>query len=158
MANFIKILKCFMIVFFSSIVIAVAIAFLYLQHPQFGKAPKGKRLERIKQSLNYKDGKFQNFSYTPELTEGHSMLEVVYNHFFKKAPRRNPTDTIPAIKTDLLNLSVDQDILVWFGHSSYFVQLDGKRILVDPIFSGNASPIPGTNKSFNGTKRIFIAR
>ena len=55
------------------------------------------------------------------------------------------------MKTDLLNLPIDRDILVWFGHSSYFMQIDGKRILVDPVFSGNASPIPRTTKSFNGT-------
>ncbi|KAF5273727.1 hypothetical protein FQR65_LT17123 [Abscondita terminalis] len=28
--------------------------------------------------------------------------------------------------------------------------LDGKRFLIDPVFSGNASPIPGTNTAFKG--------
>lgn len=55
------------------------------------------------------------------------------------------------MKTDLLNLKADQDILVWFGHSSYFMQLDGKRILVDPVFSGSASPLPFGTKAFKGT-------
>jgi L-ascorbate metabolism protein UlaG (beta-lactamase superfamily) len=55
------------------------------------------------------------------------------------------------VKTDLLHLPPDADVLVWFGHSSYFIQLDGKRFLVDPVFSGNASPVPGTVKSFKGT-------
>src|SRR5690606_27560265 len=53
--------------------------------------------------------------------------------------------------TDLINLPKDQNALVWFGHSSYFIQIDGKRILVDPVFSGNASPLPGTMKSFKGS-------
>ncbi|MBC8005281.1 MAG: MBL fold metallo-hydrolase, partial [Verrucomicrobia bacterium] len=43
------------------------------------------------------------------------------------------------------------DVLVWFGHSSYFLQLDGKRILVDPVFSGHASPFSFMVKSFKGT-------
>lgn len=55
------------------------------------------------------------------------------------------------MKTDLLNLPVNTNVLVWFGHSSYFIQIDGKRILVDPVLSGNASPIPRTAKSFKGT-------
>jgi len=48
-------------------------------------------------------------------------------------------------------------VLIWFGHSSYFIQIDGKRILVDPVFSGNASPLPGTVKSFKGTDAYNIA-
>src|SRR5690606_11939984 len=55
------------------------------------------------------------------------------------------------------NLHLDKDLLVWFGHSSYFIQIDGKRILVDPVFSGNASPIPGTVKAFNGTDIYTVA-
>ena len=47
--------------------------------------------------------------------------------------------------------------LVWFGHSSYLIQIDGKRILVDPVFSGNISPVPiYTNKSFKGTDRYSV--
>jgi L-ascorbate metabolism protein UlaG (beta-lactamase superfamily) len=41
--------------------------------------------------------------------------------------------------------------LVWFGHSSFFIQAEGKRFLVDPVFSGNASPVPGSNRSFPGS-------
>ncbi|GAC1706341.1 MAG: hypothetical protein NVS9B7_15170 [Flavisolibacter sp.] len=41
--------------------------------------------------------------------------------------------------------------MVWFGHSSYFLQLDSKKILVDPIFSGSASPLKFTTRSFKGT-------
>jgi len=43
--------------------------------------------------------------------------------------------------------------LVWFGHSSYFMQVDGKKILVDPVFSGSASPFSFSIKAFNGTDR-----
>jgi L-ascorbate metabolism protein UlaG (beta-lactamase superfamily) len=123
--------------------------FLYMKKPKFGKAPSG-GLERIKKSPSFRNGKFQNFSDTPEFVEGYNMLGVTYEHFFKKAPRRKPS-FIPSVKTDLSNLPIETNILVWFGHSSYFIQIDQKRILVDPVFSGNASPIPGTNKSFKGT-------
>ena len=125
-------------------------------YPQFGKAPKGKRLERIKQSPHYKNGKFQNFSYTPTISEGYSTLGVMFDFFFKTFPRTKPIDSIPSVKTDLKNLSKNEDLLVWFGHSSYFIQLKGKRFLIDPVFSGNASPIANTNRSFPGTD-VYLA-
>lgn len=119
----------------------------------FGKTSSGERLERIMRSPHYRDGKFLNEHFTPDLTEGHSLLEVTCEFLFKRKPRRIPENGIPSLKTDLKQLSGDKDVLVWFGHSSYFLQVDGRRILVDPVFSGNASPIPGSNKAFKGTDR-----
>jgi L-ascorbate metabolism protein UlaG (beta-lactamase superfamily) len=124
---------------------------LYMRISKFGKAPAGARLERIKQSSNFKDGKFTNLTFTPDLAEGHTIPGVMYTQFFKANPNRNPVDTIPSRKTDLRTLPLDKDVLVWFGHSSYYMQLSGKRFLVDPVFSGNASPVPGTVKAFTGT-------
>ncbi len=140
-----------MIITFALIVLFVIVVFLYMEHPKFGKNPTGKRLADIKQSPNYREGQFQNIHPTPQISEGYSIAEVFFEFFFKKSARRRPNNSIPSIKTDLYKLPIDQDILVWFGHSSYFIQIDGKRILVDPVFSGNASPIPGTTKSFEGT-------
>lgn len=137
--------------------IMITATLFYMRQDKFGKSPSGTRLETIKQSLNFKNGKFQNLSKTPTLAEGHNYFEVICNQYFKNNPRRFPTDTIPSVKTDLLNLPIDSNVLVWFGHSSYFIQIDGKRILVDPIFSGNASPLPGTVKSFKGTDVYTVA-
>ncbi len=146
-----------MIVLLSILSLLTIATLLYMQQDKFGKNPSGTRLERMKQSPNYKNGKFQNLSKTPTLAEGHSWFKVLYENYFKKKPRHYPTDLIPSVKTDLLNLPIDTDVLVWFGHSSYFIQIDGKRILVDPVFSGNASPIPRTVKSFKGTDIYTVA-
>lgn len=140
-----------MIILLTIIVLLGAAVFIFLRQPVLGKAPGGERLEQIQKSPNYKDGKFQNVHFTPDLTEGYSMAGVMWNFLFKNFPRTKPTDSIPTIKTDLKNLPADKDVLVWFGHSSYFIQLEGKRFLIDPVFSGNAAPVPGSNKSFNGT-------
>jgi L-ascorbate metabolism protein UlaG (beta-lactamase superfamily) len=127
------------------------IVYAYTHTEKFGKKPSGNHLERIQQSPHFKNGKFQNIHHTPGLTEGYNYVTVFYEFFFKRNPGRNPIHPIPSVKTDLLNLLPDKDILVWFGHSSYFIQLDGKCILVDPVFSGNASPISGSNKAFSGS-------
>jgi L-ascorbate metabolism protein UlaG (beta-lactamase superfamily) len=42
-------------------------------------------------------------------------------------------------------------VIVWFGHSSYFIHINGKNILVDPVFSGNASPISLFAKNYQGS-------
>ncbi|HTE25543.1 MBL fold metallo-hydrolase [Flavitalea sp.] len=149
----VRILKRILIVFFSIIMLFIIATFFYMRQDKFGQLAEGNRLERIKKSPNYHDGKFQNIHHTPQITEGYSYTEVLYEFIFKHTKRRKPDDKIPSMKTDLLHLSPDQDILVWFGHSSYFIQLDGKRILADPVFSGDASPVPGANKAFAGTDR-----
>ena len=155
-----KLLKLFKRTMITTLII-IGVLFIatlvYMQQDKFGKSPSGARLERIKKSPNFKNGKFQNISLTPTLTEGHNYLGVLYEAYIKNKPRHLPKEIIPSEKTDLLNLAIDTDILVWFGHSSYFIQIDGKRILVDPVFSGNASPIPGTVKAFKGTNIYTVA-
>ncbi len=124
---------------------------VFIQQPPFGKAPTGQRLERIKSSPNYKNGSFQNIEDTPDLAEGVNMLTVLWSFLFNKTPRQVPVDSIPHVKTDLHALDIRKNVLVWFGHSSYYLQVDGKRVLVDPVFNGNASPVSFTTKSFPGT-------
>lgn len=132
------------------VLLAVGI-FSYMQLDKFGEAPSGKRLAEIKRAKNFKDDEFQNEHNTPQLAEGYSMIDILYKWFTNPNKNVIPTGPIPTDKSNLSNLNPDENVLVWFGHSSYFIQIDGKRILVDPVFSENASPVPGTVKAFKGT-------
>lgn len=134
----------------SIIFLLTIIVYIFLRHPKFGKLPTGERLERIKNAPNYQKGSFQNQSITSDLTEGVNYFTVIKELFFEKKKRVTPTDSIPSAKTDLINLDIKKDVLVWFGHSSYFMQIDGKRILVDPVFCGYASPFSFSTKAFKG--------
>lgn len=140
-----------MITLISIIALVIIIVVLYMRQPKFGRAPTGQRLEQIEQAHNYKNNAFQNIEETPSLTEGYSMIKIFFNFLFTKYPETIPVDSLPSVKTDLFQLPIDSNTLIWFGHSSYYMQVDGKRFLVDPVFSGNASPLPGTNLSFNGS-------
>lgn len=140
------------------ITIAVLLVLLYFATNRnvFGATPAGKRLERMKQSKYYKDGQFQNLSYTPSIAEGYSMLKVMYDFFFaKKDPLLKPLKKIPSKNTDLKNLPKDQDVFVWLGHSSYYIQTDGVSFLIDPVLSSYGSPFRGINKAFPGSD-IFM--
>lgn len=123
----------------------------YLQHPLFGEQPHDERLARISQSPHYVDGAFRNLIDTPMLTTDQSRLSLMVGNTFgpKGAPR--PPGVLPAVKTDLKTLDAAEDLVIWLGHSSFLVQLGGRRILVDPVFSTNASPVPWTNVAFDGT-------
>ncbi|WP_373548416.1 MBL fold metallo-hydrolase [Haliscomenobacter sp.] len=138
---------------FILLLLALFIGFvlLFLQLPQFGKAPSGARLQRIKQSPHYQDGAFVNKEPTPNLSEGHSFGSVLYSFFFAKKPDLKPKEPIPSTFTDLYQLPANADVLVWFGHSSYYLQIGGVKFLIDPVFSGNVSPIPGSNQAFKGS-------
>ncbi len=151
MKKLFNLIKITMTTLFVLIAVLAISTFIFMKQAQFGKAPSGDHLDRISESPNFKDGIFKNLSHTPDITEGYSTFGILYNQFFVKHPRTKPSEPIPSNKTDLLNLAEDENVLVWFGHSSYFIHLDGVKILVDPVFSGYASPIPGTVKAFPGT-------
>jgi L-ascorbate metabolism protein UlaG (beta-lactamase superfamily) len=141
-----------MFILYILLILAILIitTLLVLQQPQFGKTPSGERFNRILQSPNYKKTKFENLSHTPDLVEGFTYFDIIKG-LFKKIKDREPAKPIPYIKTDLKNLNPNQNLLIWFGHSSYFLQIEGKKILIDPVFSGFASPFSFGVKAFEGS-------
>tara|TARA_R110002051_G_scaffold36825_2_gene79697 strand:+ start:903 stop:2030 length:1128 start_codon:yes stop_codon:yes gene_type:complete len=124
--------------------------FLFLNTERFGKHPSGERLKKLEKSPNYKDGSFQNLNHTPMLTDGVGYGKVMYEFLFASKPKE-PTKNLPTIKTNLKGFEPKENVLIWMGHSSYFIQLDGKKILVDPVLNGNASPLSFTTKAYDGT-------
>lgn len=117
--------------------------------PVFGKAPSGARLERIQQSANYLKDQFQNAVPTEVTLKGVTLFKMLSDY------RHRPLDTkpdhaLPSVRTDLRALPSDLPAIVWFGHSSYLLKIKGVSILVDPVFSGNASPVSFFAKAFPG--------
>jgi L-ascorbate metabolism protein UlaG (beta-lactamase superfamily) len=133
------------------LIVCVLSACAYLQQPKFGKLPEGERLARIEKSPNYKESKFQNLSPTPQLSSDSGMVGALLKFIFSSSQGRFPPSPIPSTKTDLNALDINEDIVVWLGHSSYFIQLGGRRILIDPVFSPYAAPVSFFNKAFAGT-------
>ncbi len=131
--------------------VAIAITTVaFLNQPSFGQLPRGERLERIKRSPQYRNGQFQNRQPTSLMTSQKGRFQAMWEFLFNRPERLYPDQPIPAVKTDLKGLPRDSDCIVWFGHSSYLMQLSGKRILVDPVFC-MAAPVKFINKPFKGT-------
>lgn len=124
--------------------------FVFMQQPIFGADPADDRLARVEKSPNYKGGSFQNLHETPVQSEEFSFWKLLGSYLNPPAGRA-PVDSLPSVKTDLKNISGSEPVLVWFGHSSYFIRIAGKNLLIDPVFSGNASPVSFFAKSYPGT-------
>jgi L-ascorbate metabolism protein UlaG (beta-lactamase superfamily) len=126
--------------------------YMILNLPVFGQKPKGSRLERIRQLSNYKNGAIQNLSFTPMKPEEVSYWQMLRG-MLKKNPNRRPNYSMPTIKPDFT--ATPDTKIIWFGHSSYLLQINGLNILVDPVFSPTPSPFPFIGyKNFKGTDFI----
>ena len=92
----------------------------------------------------FKDGKFAN----PFPVKG-GALGVDHKGVFKarldnKAITR-PPKYLPAEPVDIEKAfpeNVEGLYVTWLGHSSSIVQIDGVRILLDPVLKNNISPVP----------------
>jgi L-ascorbate metabolism protein UlaG (beta-lactamase superfamily) len=59
-------------------------------------------------------------------------------------------------------LTTDKDVAVWLGHASFFIRVNGIRILIDPLFFDSRflkrlSPLPALPESFIGLDYILIS-
>jgi L-ascorbate metabolism protein UlaG (beta-lactamase superfamily) len=116
----------------------------YLSHPKFGSVPKGSRLARILRSPNYKSGEFQNREPIQSVKPAGRIIKKIITS-------NKNTPKIPSMHTPLAPLNPKTDLIVWFGHSSYYIQLNGKSILVDPVLSEVSSPVPRFPKAYQGS-------
>lgn len=127
----------------------------YLHRP-LGQLPEGERLEAVQASPRYRDGAFHNEVASPPRPGGLGFIWAVLRGRFEPGDRPTPPAPLPSVKTDLAALPRDQDTVIWLGHSSYFVQIGGKRLLIDPVFSDYAAPLPWMVRAFDGTSPYAV--
>ncbi|MFT4873687.1 MAG: L-ascorbate metabolism protein UlaG (beta-lactamase superfamily) [Congregibacter sp.] len=104
--------------------------------------------ERIAQSPHQHEGRF--FNLEPKADYKFDMNVLIDTLF--KASQRSPKGEIPFVKIspDHWEKRASQTLHVaWLGHSSNLIEMDHKRILIDPVLSKRASPF-----SFAGPKRL----
>jgi len=152
-----RIFKTTMMTILALLLILGLTVFIFMQHRSFGKNPEGARLERIKKSPNYVNGSFVNLTDTPVQSEDASYFQMLVKFMFK-GDDVAPPKPLPSVKTNLKVPPPGKPTLTYFGHSSYLIQMDGKNILMDPVFSERTSPAQwlGT-KNFEGTHVYELA-
>ncbi len=126
-----------------------------LRPTDFGADPGGPRMERIRRSPNFVDGSFQN-PVGARIRPSGSAMEFAKT-YFRKEERvlRSPTGDVPVHATTLADLAtppVSGLRLTWMGHSSVLAEIDGRRVLFDPVWGDRCSPF-----AFAGPKRLHPA-
>ncbi|MEV7417048.1 MBL fold metallo-hydrolase [Streptomyces sp. NPDC089919] len=123
-----------------------------LRPESFGADPSGARMERIRRSPNFADGVFQNPLGARQRPSG-SMVEFAKIYFDKEQRvRRTPAGPIPLHPTTLADIARPPATglrLTWLGHSTVLAEIDGRRVLFDPVWGQRCSPFP-----FAGPKRL----
>lgn len=119
----------------------------------FGTRPSPDDRARFESSPQYHKNDSQFVNRRPKILDEikkrikfSDYIDAVFSNTEEKTPSRK----LPDVKTNLSEfLATSQNIkVVWFGHSSVMLNLGGKVILLDPIFSERASPF------FFGSKRF----
>ncbi len=130
--------------------IASAASLPFVLNAGFGQAPQGAEKSLIERSPNYRDGEFQNTLPTPGFSSDKNMVVALWEFLTVKRENARPQQPLPLVPTDLASLPLATDTMIWLGHSSWYLQLSGKRILIDPVFSSYAAPFAFLNKAFDG--------
>lgn len=124
-----------------------------LRPPAFGADPAGARLERIRRSPNFADGSFQNPVGARTRPSGASTGAIAKSYLDAESrARRAPTGRVPLhpdVRTDLARPPASGLRLTWMGHSSVLTEIDGRRLLFDPVWGDRCSPF-----GFVGPKRL----
>src|SRR5688572_26416691 len=101
----------------------------------FGARPTGERLARMQRSPQYRDGAFQNPVETRTLIPG-GASETLRRQFGKE--QRVPPTPLPVVTrtpADFSTAPASGLRVTWFGHSTTLIEIDGHRVLVDPVWS-----------------------
>jgi len=130
--------------------VAATASLPFVLNAGFGQPPQGAQLTEVEKSPHYRDGQFHNALPTPGFTGKKNMLAAWWEFLVTKRENARPAQPLPMVNTDLASLPLQEDTVVWLGHSSWYIQLAGKRILIDPVFSNYAAPFSFINKAFAG--------
>lgn len=141
----------FLIIVVVLLILLLVTLLIWLQHPKFGPTIDNSGFTGDQASLHYVNGEFQNLEPTTVLAGNNTTASIILQSIFNRPENLRPDIRIPTQKTDLKSLDSRQDMVIWLGHSSYFAQLGGRRILIDPVFSQNAAPASFATEAFAGT-------
>ncbi|GAC1353687.1 MAG: MBL fold metallo-hydrolase [Herpetosiphon sp.] len=120
--------------------IGTAISVIVRWRVVLGAAPRGQRRARIDRSANAIHGRFKNLSSVPTLLPG-SLLRTLWLQLTVREGRR-PAEPLPIVQTAPDHSGGTTLRVTWLGHATTLIEIDGARILTDPVWSEWAGPFP----------------
>ncbi len=107
-----------------------------------GKRARGPRLERMRASPLWAGERFQNLHpIIPGLRDPNVAMPTI-GEFICGGERRVPMGPLPALNPleTWLRPPASGLRVTWLGHSTMLIELDGMRVLTDPVWGPRASP------------------
>ncbi len=98
------------------------------------------KMTKIEKSPQYKDGKFSNYHHWDQPSFG-EYLSTGWDFLFG-GDQRTPDSRLPRKMADLNhfeNSGDNQLNVTWLGHSSLMINIDGYKIMTDPVFEKSVS-------------------
>lgn len=124
-------------------VLGVGVGAWVLTLPPFGAELGGERLARARANPLYRDGAFAN-PPPPGPARAFTDNFTLLREELANKEIRVPPSPIPVMQVDAKTLGSALPAhglrAFWIGHASVYVELDGVRLLVDPVFAEHASP------------------
>lgn len=122
-------------------ILALAILTFTSCAPQFGGKVSKAQKQEFEKLDNFTEGKFTN--------QSESLMDISFfkmiKEMTKKVPNKKPNQNVLVNEIDslsIVNHNQDSTRLTWFGHSTFLVEIDGKKILIDPMFGEVPAPHP----------------
>lgn len=122
-----------------------------------GARPTGLRRERVQASPRHRDGRFHNTEpLRSTLSEAKTLGQRlgIVSEFFMGGARRVPSGLLP-VESPLAAWSRPAETglrATWLGHSTVLLEIDGVRVLTDPVWGERVSPV-----EWAGPKRFHRA-
>jgi L-ascorbate metabolism protein UlaG (beta-lactamase superfamily) len=114
----------------------------------FGRRAQGARQARMAKSPQWHDGKFQNTQ--PLWNDGWKMITGLFKASKQGSP---PAGTVATVSGDAQRFATPPPSglrVTWLGHSTMLLEIDGLRVLTDPVWGPRTSPV-----SWAGPKRWY---
>jgi L-ascorbate metabolism protein UlaG (beta-lactamase superfamily) len=104
--------------------------------------------KRYALSPNFENGKFRNLQPTRMSMSARDMMKTLAE-FIEGGEGRTPKEKIQVRHPEPAFIAAPNGStrLVWFGHSSFLLQIDGMNLLIDPMFGPTPAPYPWMGRS-----------
>lgn len=93
-----------------------------------------------RRSPHYRDGKFTNLEPPSGLTMDREVQRMLLRDLANAGSVGKPPGPIPLVNPSTTESETDGIAASWYGHSSVLIDVDGYRVLADPVWSRRCSP------------------